>query len=72
MISKTQLKLIRALGQKKQRKAHGLFLVQGEKNVLELTNSTLKVQHIFATAEFLAEHAQAFAGFECIEATWMI
>lgn len=69
MISKTQLKLIRALGQKKQRKAHGLFLVQGEKNVLELTNSTLKVQHIFATAEFLAEHAQALAGFECIEAT---
>lgn len=69
MISKTQLKLIRALGQKKQRKAHGLFLVQGEKNVLELTNSTLKAQHIFATAEFLAEHAQALAGFECIEAT---
>ncbi|WP_187377018.1 RNA methyltransferase [Vibrio mimicus] len=69
MISKTQLKLIRALGQKKQRKAHGLFLVQGEKNVLELTNSTLKVQHIFATAEFLAEHAQALTGFECIEAT---
>lgn len=61
--------MIRALGQKKQRKAHGLFLVQGEKNVLELTNSTLKVQHIFATAEFLAEHAQALAGFECIEAT---
>ncbi|ENM5913889.1 RNA methyltransferase [Vibrio mimicus] len=68
MISKTQLKLIRALGQKKQRKAHGLFLVQGEKNVLELASSTLKVQNIFATAEFLAEHANVLAGYECTEA----
>lgn len=73
MISKTQLKLIRALGQKKQRKAHGLFLVQGEKNVLELTNSTLKVQHIFATAEFLAEHAQALKPVSSVlKQPWMI
>ncbi|MGI1900730.1 RNA methyltransferase, partial [Vibrio campbellii] len=50
MISKNQLKLLRALGQKKQRKAHGLFLVQGEKNVLELANSSLSVKQIFATA----------------------
>ncbi|HFQ5208134.1 TPA: RNA methyltransferase [Vibrio vulnificus] len=69
MISKNQLKLLRALGQKKQRKALGLFLVQGEKNVLELANSTLKVKQVFATAEFLQQHAVELAGYECIEAS---
>ncbi|MET2846261.1 RNA methyltransferase [Vibrio owensii] len=69
MISKNQLKLLRALGQKKQRKAHGLFLVQGEKNVLELANSSLTVKQIFATAEFLEEHRQELNSFECIEAS---
>lgn len=69
MISKNQLKLIRALGQKKQRKAHGLFLVEGEKNVLELVESSLVVKQVYATAEFLAEHAKALSNYECIEAT---
>lgn len=70
MISKNQLKLLRALGQKKQRKAHGLFLVQGEKNVLELANSALTVKQIFATQEFLAENQSELSGFECIEASF--
>jgi len=69
MISKNQLKLLRALGQKKQRKAHGLFLVQGEKNVLELAISPLTVKQIFATQEFLAENRSELSGFECIEAS---
>ena len=69
MISKNQLKLLRALGQKKQRKAHGLFLVQGEKNVLELANSALNVKQVFATAEFLAAHHNELSNFECIEAS---
>lgn len=69
MISKNQLKLLRALGQKKQRKAHGLFLVQGEKNVLELANSVLTVKQVFATPEFLAEYRTELSGFECIEAS---
>lgn len=59
MISKNQLKLIRALGQKKQRKQLGQFLVQGEKNVLELLDSTMSIQHIFATAEFISTHADS-------------
>ncbi|KHT50500.1 RNA methyltransferase [Vibrio sinaloensis] len=69
MISKNQLKLLRALGQKKQRKAHGLFLVQGEKNVLELANSSLTVKQIFATQEFLSQNYSELSGFECIEAS---
>ena len=69
MISKNQLKLLRALGQKKQRKAQGLFLVQGEKNVLELANSNLKTKHIFATADFLASYQDELNRFECVQAT---
>ncbi|PFG45898.1 TrmH family RNA methyltransferase [Vibrio sp. ES.051] len=69
MISKNQLKLLRALGQKKQRKAHGLFLVQGEKNVLELASSPLRVKHIFATSEFLQHNSQKLSGFDCIQAS---
>ncbi|WP_112479686.1 RNA methyltransferase [Vibrio variabilis] len=69
MISKNQLKLLRALGQKKQRKAHGLFLVEGEKNVLELVATSLKVKQVFATAEFLDKHASELRAYECIEAT---
>lgn len=53
MISKNQLKLIRALGQKKQRKQLGKFLVQGEKNILELLNSNLVIEHLFASEDFL-------------------
>ncbi|MEF1214999.1 RNA methyltransferase, partial [Vibrio alginolyticus] len=69
MISKNQLKLLRALGQKKQRKAHGLFLVQGEKNVLELASSSLKVKQVFATAAFLEQNAGTLNRFDCVEAS---
>ena len=56
MISKNQLKKIRALGQKKQRKLLGQFLVQGEKNVLELLNSNLNLIELFATDDFINTH----------------
>lgn len=69
MISKNQLKLIRALGQKKQRRAHGLFLVQGEKNVLELVKTDYRVRQVFATQDFLDRYSQCLIGYECIEAT---
>ncbi len=69
MISKNQLKLIRALGQKKQRKQLGQFLVQGEKNTLELLNSGFRVKHIFATAEFIQEHSALLPTEITVEAT---
>ncbi len=53
MISKNQLKLIKSLEQKKQRKKQGLFIIQGEKNVAELLRSDFIIQQIFATATFI-------------------
>ncbi len=68
MISKNQLKLIRALGQKKYRKQYNQYLVQGEKNVLELLNSGLSIAHIFATPAFISAHQTALAAHQVIEA----
>ncbi|WP_409423438.1 RNA methyltransferase [Pseudoalteromonas sp. RW-H-Ap-1] len=60
MISKNQLKLIRQLGQKKYRKQYNQYLVQGEKNVLELLNSPLKVNDVFATQSFIDNNQSAY------------
>ena len=60
MISKNQLKLIRQLGQKKYRKQFNQYLVQGEKNVLELLNSPLKVNDVFATQSFIDNNQSAY------------
>ena len=68
MISKNQLKLIRALGQKKYRKQHNQYLVQGEKNVLELLASGLAIVDVFATAAFIAQFQAQFNHVTMIEA----
>ncbi|MCO7188337.1 MULTISPECIES: RNA methyltransferase [unclassified Pseudoalteromonas] len=56
MLSKNQQKLLRALAQKKYRKQHGLYLVQGAKNVQELLNAGKPVKQIFACADFIADN----------------
>jgi TrmH family RNA methyltransferase len=67
MISKNQLKHIRALGQKKQRKALGEFLVQGEKNVIELLKSDLTIKQLFATTEFIQTNSAMLTNLDVIE-----
>lgn len=49
-------KLIRQLQQKKYRKQEGLFLVEGEKSVLEALASNWKVHSLQATDQFLSAH----------------
>ena len=68
MISKNQLKLIRQLGQKKYRKQLNQYLVQGEKNVLELLNSSLNAVDVFATSAFINAHQSCFPSTHIIEA----
>lgn len=48
-LSKSNLKLIRSLQQKKYRQKHQLFVAEGIKVVRELLNSSLEVAHIFIT-----------------------
>jgi TrmH family RNA methyltransferase len=52
MISKSELKFIRSLKIKKYRTAEKHFLVEGEKNVLELLSSDYNVYRLFVTSEF--------------------
>ncbi|KTF14764.1 TrmH family RNA methyltransferase [Pseudoalteromonas sp. H105] len=68
MISKNQLKLIRALGQKKYRKQHNQYLVQGEKNVLELLASGLTIVDVFATSAFISQFQSQYPQITMIEA----
>tara|TARA_R110001583_G_scaffold42735_1_gene135842 strand:+ start:16122 stop:16865 length:744 start_codon:yes stop_codon:yes gene_type:complete len=69
MISKNQLKLIRSLESKKHRKSNNLFLVQGEKNVLELFNSHFSIKQLFATATFINKNAALLAEHDAIKLT---
>lgn len=52
MLSKNTIKLIKQLEQKKFRKTHNLFVVEGEKMVEELVNSSFKIKEIFALNNF--------------------
>lgn len=49
MVSKSQIKLIKSLSQKKYRYQHKLFVVEGEKGVRELLDSDFELFAIFAS-----------------------
>lgn len=55
MLSKNKIKLIRSLDQKKNRLAHGLFVAEGKKMVLDLIRSGFFPEEIFATVELVNE-----------------
>ncbi|WP_124981765.1 TrmH family RNA methyltransferase [Nonlabens xiamenensis] len=49
MITKATIKLIKSLSRKKNREAHGLFVVEGYKSIRELAQCHLIVKDIFCT-----------------------
>ncbi len=53
MISKNKIKLINSLKLKKYRQRYGLFTAEGKKNVIDLLNSGLSPNIIFADSDFL-------------------
>ncbi|QLE01857.1 RNA methyltransferase [Galbibacter sp. BG1] len=55
MVSKSEIKLITSLHQKKYRMKHGLFMAEGVKVVEELLRSDFKLYKIYATEENLME-----------------
>jgi len=52
MISKQQLSFVRSLHQKKYRQMYGKFLVEGDKLVHELLESSFKIEAIFKTSSW--------------------
>jgi len=49
MLSKSEIKLITSLKQKKYRLQHQLFVAEGKKTILELLNSNLQLHQLFTT-----------------------
>lgn len=49
MVSKSQIKLITGLAQKKNRTKYGLFVVEGIKGISEILNSNLELDSLFTT-----------------------
>ncbi|MEZ4778468.1 MAG: RNA methyltransferase [Flavobacteriaceae bacterium] len=59
MISKSEIKLITSLQQKKYRNKHGLFIAEGKKLIADLLTAGVKIQALFtteATPEFTLEY----------------
>lgn len=54
MVSKNQIKLITGLQQKKYRKQHKLFIVEGIKGIEELLNSNFELEHLFITHDLFS------------------
>ncbi|MEN8187479.1 MAG: RNA methyltransferase [Bacteroidota bacterium] len=58
MLSKSQIKLINSLSQKKFRNKHNLFVAEGEKSVIELLKSNVKVKYLFGTDTFINKYSE--------------
>ncbi len=57
MITKNQIKYIRGLALKKNRVKEQCFIVEGEKSVAELLNSSFQIIDLFATKQWIAENS---------------
>ena len=49
MLSKSQIKLITSLKQKKYRQQYQLFVAEGKKTIFELLQSNLNLNHLYST-----------------------
>lgn len=56
MLTKNQAKLIKSLDEKKNRVELGLFLVEGEKSVVEVLDSDFEISFVMATTEFFDKY----------------
>ena len=64
MLSRNQIKFIASLQQKKFRKLHGLFVVEGPKLVFELLESNFKLESLYVVENILDEGTYNFSGTE--------
>ena len=51
MLTKSQIKLIKSLDQKKFRLQHQLFVVEGKKGITEFLKSEFKLNHLYTTVD---------------------
>jgi TrmH family RNA methyltransferase len=58
MFTKGQASIIKSLSDKKYRQKTGLFLVEGEKSVIETINSDFEIKNIFVTKVFYTKYSK--------------
>ncbi|MCE2732430.1 MAG: RNA methyltransferase [Flammeovirgaceae bacterium] len=68
MVTKSQVKFIKSLQEKKYRKLEQCFLVEGEKSVLELLSSDFTIRFVVGTVEFFRKYASLLVHVEKFEA----
>ena len=51
MITRRQIKFIKSLSLKKNRYLHNCFIVEGDKNILELISSEYEILHLYLTED---------------------
>lgn len=56
MLSNRWSKIIKSLQIKKFRKEQGLFLIEGEKSLIELLGSDFEIEELFLTEKFIEKH----------------
>lgn len=56
MLTKGRMKSILSLKDKKQRNEKGLFIVEGEKSILELLHSDFQIETLFVTNDFFYKY----------------
>ena len=52
MLSKSQINLLKSLQHKKFRREHGLFVVEGQKSIVEFIDSAYQIEAIYHTTAF--------------------
>ncbi len=59
--SKNRIKYLNTLKVKKYRKKHGQFIIEGEKIVAELLQSSYSISHIYALPEWFSKYALPYS-----------
>ena len=65
-MNKNTIKFIKSLHLKKFRKEEGMFLVEGEKSIIELSKSDFDIVNIYITREIFEKYREEFRKFDAI------
>lgn len=65
-MNKNTIKFIKSLHLKKFRREEGMFLVEGEKSIIELLNSDFQIVNIYTTRDIFEKYREDFRKFDAI------
>jgi RNA methyltransferase, TrmH family len=66
MLTKSEIKRLRSLSEPRERRARGLYVVEGEKVISELLSEGLRFQELYHTPDWKAPHCAAVPEAVCL------